>query len=73
MSLPSSTKKTDGTFRKLQPDLYTLLLALALLAILIAIVFLYLHMQTYNFEIKSKTPIAAITTQLRVLVSSLWI
>ncbi|MGW8256041.1 MAG: hypothetical protein ACWGMZ_01000 [Thermoguttaceae bacterium] len=52
MSVPSSTKKPGGGFRKPQADVYTLLLAIALLAIIVGIVFLYLHMQVYEFKIK---------------------
>jgi hypothetical protein len=65
VSLPSSTKKTAGSYRKPQPDLYTLLLVIALLAIIAAVVFLYLHLQSYNFEMKGGPPVAELAAAIR--------
>jgi len=39
---------TNGTSRKPQPDVYTLMLVLALLAIIIGTVFLYLETKDYG-------------------------
>ncbi len=69
MSLPSSIKKSGGSYRRPQPDLYTLLLVIALLAIIVAIVFLCLHMQTYNFQFKGGPPVGMIAAQIGVWVS----
>jgi hypothetical protein len=52
VSLPGSTDKSGGPYRKPRADVYTVLLAVALVALLIGILCLYLEMKAYDWKIR---------------------
>jgi len=59
---------TNGSYRKPQADIYTLLLLLALLAIIVATVFLYLETADYGSPPYQGAPSASVLRDRSALV-----